>query len=211
MRRMSRFRLALALAVGAAACSDSAGPGGPGTPALPGTIRSLAQLFLVHRAAGALAVDLSTTFYAVRGQGREGVLYYRSPTGQPMEEFARLKLSDKTLLANPDGSPVAQGDSVLITMRVVDPALLLVEFSPSGLRFDPSEPAELEIRYAEADDDFNEDGLHDGRDAQIEAELGIWRQETPLDPFVRLNSTLVTMSKSARSNITGFTRYALAY
>ena len=45
----------------------------------------------------------------------------------------------------------------------------------------------------------------------IEGALGIWRQETPTQPFVRLSSVLTTTDRSVRSSITGFTRYALAY
>jgi len=208
MRSSYRSGLAVAIAIGIWACSDSAGPVDPSSP---GDSRPPTSLNIVHHSGIAPEVDTAVSFYAVRGSGREAALFYRTATGERGEEFVRLKLDQASLLARPDGSPVAEGDSVLITMRVVDPTLLLVEFAPAGLQFSPAHPAELEMRYLEADNDFNEDGLHDSTDNAIERALGIWRQETPGQPFVRLSSALTTADRSVRSSITGFTRYALAY
>lgn len=199
---------ALAIATG---CSDNAAPD-PSMPSNPGDTRLSADLGIVRRSSTIAGfVDTVVTFWAVRGRDREGRIFFRSADGGVGEEFARLKIGSATLTARPDGTPVAQGDSVLITMRVVDPALLLVEFQPSGLQFNPQEPAELEMRYSEADDDLNSDGHHDGEDEALISSLGIWRQESPGLPFVRLTSTLLTSTTSCDSKITGFTRYALAY
>ena len=41
--------------------------------------------------------------------------------------------------------------------------------------------------------------------------LGIWRQEQPGDPFVRLNAVLELEIDEANADLTGFSRYALAY
>ncbi len=208
MRSVYRSGLGIAIALGIWACSDSAGPADTSSP---GDMRPPASLNIVRHSGIAPNVDTAVSFYAVRGSGREASLFYRTASGDRGEEFVRLKLDQASLLARPDGTPVAQGDSVLITMRVVDPALLLVEFAPAGLQFSPAQPAELEMRYLEADSDFNEDGHHDSTDNAIEGALGIWRQETPSQPFVRLSSALTTADRSVRSSITGFTRYALAY
>ena len=54
---------------------------------------------------------------------------------------------------------------------------------PSGLTFNPAEPAELKIHYDHADHDFNEDGVVNTADDQIKTTLAIWRQELPADNF----------------------------
>jgi len=200
-----------ALAAAAGGCSDSSAPD-PSVPSQPGDTKLSADLGIVRRSTAISGfVDTVVTFYAVRGQDREGMIFFLASDGSPGEEFVRLKIGSATLLARPDGSPIADGDSVLITMRVVDPALLLVEFQPSGLQFNPAEPAELEMQYGEGDDDLNHDGRQDSEDAALISSLGIWRQELPGLPFVRLSSSLFTSIAACDTKITGFTRYALAY
>jgi hypothetical protein len=100
---------------------------------------------------------------------------------------------------------------VLITMRVTDPQRILIEFEPSGLRFDPEEPAELEIRYANADEDFDNDGDEDEDDAEIERVLGIWRQPSLGAPFVRLGTVRIEDLKELEARLLGFSRLAIAY
>jgi hypothetical protein len=117
----------------------------------------------------------------------------------------------EALSARPDGTPIADGDSVLITVRVVDPARLLFQFEPAGLTFNPSRPAELRIHYNHADDDLDEDGDVDVDDATLELTIGIWRQENDGDPFERLGSLLVDNLEEVEAELGGFSRYALAY
>ena len=100
---------------------------------------------------------------------------------------------------------------MLITVRVVDPANILFELEPSGLSFNPSEPAELKIHYNHADHDFNQDGTVNLFDDQIKSQLAIWRQEALSDPFVKLGSVNVEESEEINADILGFTRYAIAY
>ena len=210
-RNWSAVFAAAALAAAVGGCSDSSAPD-PSVPSAPGDVKISTDLGIVRRSPAINGfVDTVVTFYAVRGQEREGKIFFLAPDGGIGEEFVRLKVGAATLLARPDGTPVAQGDSVLITMRVVDPALLLVEFQPSGLQFNPNEPAELEMKFGEADDDLNGDGMHDSEDEALVSSLGIWRQELPGLPFVRLDSSLFTSLTSCDAKITGFTRYALAY
>jgi hypothetical protein len=115
------------------------------------------------------------------------------------------------LLSYPDGTDFVEGDSVLITVRVVDPTRLLFEFEPSGLTFSPDEPAELKIHYNHADDDLDEDGDVDLEDETLELDLAVWRQETDGDPFVRLGSLLSIDLEEIDAELSGFSRYALAY
>ena len=57
----------------------------------------------------------------------------------------------------------------------------------------------------------NEDGDVDEEDDHIETILGIWRQEQPGDPFVRLGSVKVEDQEELEAKLTGFSRYAIAY
>jgi Methionine aminopeptidase len=200
-----------ALAAAAGGCSDSSAPD-PSQPSQPGDTRLSADLGIVRRSTAINGfVDTVVTFYAGPRPGTRGQDLLPRARRESRRGVRALKIGSATLLSRPDASPIADGDSVLITMRVVDPALLLVEFQPSGLLFNPAEPAELEMQYGEGDDDLNHDGRQDSEDEALISSLGIWRQELPGLPFVRLSSSLFTSLAACDTKITGFTRYALAY
>jgi len=149
--------------------------------------------------------------WAYRGRNTEAEIFFRKPDGSRGEKFVKLDLADRSLLAYPDGRLFADGDSVLITMRVTDPQRILIELEPSGLRFDPAEPAQLEIRYSHADEDFDNDGDEDEDDAEIERVLGIWRQASLGAPFVRLGTVRIEDLKELEARLLGFSRLAIAY
>ena len=196
--------LLAAVAAGGGSCSDSSGPSDGTKP--PG------DLTVVHVAANSTPLfNPSDSFYAVRGEDREVRIYFQDEAGGQGEEYLRLRVDAPTLLALPDGTPVAPADSVLIHVRVVDPSQMLFDLEPSGLRFNPAVPARLKIHYDHADGDLNDDGVADGEDTAIESTLAIWRQEKPGDPFVRLSSVLSFELDEAEAELTGFSRYALAY
>jgi len=156
-------------------------------------------------------VATEVTFWAKRGEDREGRLYFQASGGGLGDEFMRLRVPSGALLARPDGSPILAGDSVLITLRAVDASRILFEFEPAGLQFSPADPAELKIEYDEADDDVDSDGDVDQEDAELETQFAIWRQETPGAPFVRLGTALLEDLDEVEAELTGFSRYAIAY
>ncbi len=205
----SRFRvptvaIALALAIGCS--SDTVSPNAPGSERPPEALN------VSRLATTAPQLEESTvSFWAIKGQGVEQKLYFLDSQGQRGDEYLALKLENESLSLRPDGSAIAEGDSVLITITVEDPALLLFELQPTGLKFSTGQPAELKIHYAEADDDLNEDGVVDGADSQLETILGIWRQELPGQPFVRLGSVKVEGLEELEAELLGFSRYAIAY
>ncbi|UCF18898.1 MAG: hypothetical protein JSU87_13335 [Gemmatimonadota bacterium] len=159
------------------------------------------QLEFVPRAESAPALEtMDTSFWAVKGQNRRLEIRYVGFGGDDSgERFLRLEIEEQTLLRRPDGTPFADGDSIEIRV-VVDPVLFLGNFEPSGLQFNPNEPAELEYRYAEADADF----------LVREAEFDLWRQERSGDPWERLGSLQVEDLDEIEVELFGFTRYALA-
>jgi hypothetical protein len=202
LRRLIALPLLLTLA-----CSDSGGPDDDDTrPPSDLTILRLSEdsppLF-----------DPEESFYAIRGEDREVRIFFENEDnpGEPGDEYLRFEVDAEALLAYPDGTPFAEDDSVLITVRVVDPARLLFEFEPAGLTFSPSRPAELKIHYDKADDDLDEDGDVDIEDDALELTIAIWRQEADGDPFVRLGSLLLDDLEEIDAELQGFSRYALAY
>jgi hypothetical protein len=202
-RHAHRFLLAALLGL-AAACSDGSGPtDGPRPPG---------ELNVVHVApTSAPLFNPSVSFYAKRGEDREARIFFQDEAGGQGEEYLRLRVDAGSLLALPDGTPILPGDSVLINVSVVDPSQMLFELSPAGLQFSPATPARLKIHYDHADGDLNDDGRVDGEDDSVESTLSIWRQELPGDPFVRLTAVLSQDLDEAEADLTGFSRYALAY
>ncbi|HEX3275066.1 MAG TPA: hypothetical protein VHR43_09440 [Gemmatimonadales bacterium] len=194
------------LAAGVAACSDGGGPNDGGTTKPP------SELNVVRVAPSSTPLfNPVDSFYALKGEDREVRISFQDEVGGEGEEYLRLRVRAGSLRALPDGSPIAEGDSVLIRVSVSDPAQMLFQFEPTGLSFEPSDPAELKIHYDHADGDINDDGVSDTLDDTLERTLAIWRQENPGDPFVRLPSVLTLETDEANAELTGFSRYALAY
>lgn len=124
----------------------------------------------------------SVSFFAVRGEAREVRVRLESDSGN--DEFLRLQITEPTV--RPDGSPIAEGDSVLITVTI-DPISLAVDLQPSGIQFGSNDPTELDLSYEAAGLDLNVDGSVNAFDDYIEQNLlGIWMQEHPGDPWVFL-------------------------
>jgi hypothetical protein len=198
-----RTLAAAALALLAASCGDGTSPGDD--------VRPTEALTFLRPAAGAPQfADTTVQFYAKRGDDREVRIRYAVAPGE-FEEFVRFRVRDETLLAYPDGRPFAQGDSVLISVRVVDFARLIVELEPSGLRFSASRPAELTFKYNHTSPDRDGDGDVDGDDSRAETLLAVWRQEAPGQPWVRLSSKIEIEIDEIEADLTGFSGYALAY
>jgi hypothetical protein len=205
MSRCRAFVLTVAaVLVTGTACSDSTAPGDNTRP--PDNLN-----FARLASTSPPLFNADTSFYAIKGVDHEVRISFRNSTGGEGEEFLRLRIRKESLLSRPDGTAFAEGDSVLITVHVADVSKVLFEAEPSGLTFNPAEPAELKIHYSHADHDFNEDGAVDALDAQIKTQLAIWRQETLADPFIRLGSVNVEGLEEINADILGFTRFAIAY
>jgi hypothetical protein len=151
-------------------------------------------------------------FYAKKGEDREAFMYYaKRPTGKDSTVFVRFRVRKRSLLARPDGTPIADGDSVLITMRLTDPAHLEVTMEPSGLTFSPSDPANIKLSFLETDDDLNKDGAVNAADAALRNLLAIWKRETPTAPWTKLTSALSIGTHEIEADVTGFTIYIVAW
>lgn len=208
-RLLPRRHAAWIAAILAAACSQDGTPSDPFGP----SEQPAANLNIVAVAPVAAPPELQTvSFYARKDRQTEGRVRLADQPGRGRgNEYLRLTIPKDALLARPDGSPFALGDSVLITIRVADPARILFELEPAGLRFDPSRMAELRIRYDVAAGDLDHNGRHDQQDDSIEDHLGIWRQADPGASFVRLESIVARNNREVRALLPGFSRYAIAY
>jgi hypothetical protein len=197
MRRLCLEVLVAAL-VAAIACHDSSGP----RPPVPGS-----QLhFLVQAPTAPPLAALRDSFWAKVGQDRDVRLLYQ--TGQ---EFLRFEVPSNGLFLKPDGSSFQPGDSILITVTVPDPARFVFDFEPTGLQFNPSDPARLKILYYDANHDFNGDGRIDSTDARIETQLDIWRREPPDTVWTRLGAVNFESLNELDVEVLHFTDHAIAW
>lgn len=209
--RINRLLPLTALVALAAACADSNSGDGGGTTVPPG------QLTFIRLPATAPALCADTVqFWAKRGVGIEGALEFPE-LGEPAdcsgstEDFVRLKLDAQSLLAYPNGTLFQPGDSVLITLAWVGNDSILVHLEPTGLLFDPAQPAELKIEYAEVNGDFDDDGDVDADDDSIEQQIDVWRQPTLVDNYTKVGTAKFEDNDEIEARLNGFSRYALAY
>jgi hypothetical protein len=192
----------LLLAASLLGCSDTSAP----------TEKSPAELTILRLAPTSPPLfNPVDSFYALKGEDRELRIFFEDEVGAAGEEYLRLRVDAPSLVARPDGTPFATGDSVLITVRVVDPARILFQLEPAGLGFSSVVPARLKIQYDRADDDLDDDGDLDGDDESLEGLLAIWRQELPGDPFARIGSVRSEDLEEIDAELQGFSRYAIAY
>jgi hypothetical protein len=203
---MRRARvLCLAATTALAACSDAGSPDNGG-------VRPPGELTIIRLPATAPPIwNPVDSFYAKRGEDRELRIYFQDPGGARGEEYVRFRVDSPSLRAYPDGTLFQVGDSVLITIRVVDPAQIYFEFEPSGLTFNPASPAELKIEYDETGGDLDDDGDSDSDDDAIEQVIDLWRQEQAGGDFVKLGAVKIEDLDEIEADVLGFTRYAIAY
>jgi len=198
-------RLIVGLAAILAACSNSSGPNPP--PPVP-----TGQLhFVVQDAAAPPLYTAADSFYAKVGDGRELHLYYQDATGNRGEEFLRFEVPGDALLRKPDGSAFQVVDSILIVVRVLDPQKFVIDFQPSGLRFNPDHPARLKIEYAHSDHDYDGDGSVTTADSTIRSELDVWRNDPPSSLWYRLSGVNFESLEELDANILSFSQYAVAW
>lgn len=196
--RIHRLTCLLALAAALAGCERSPSGGGPGV--------GEDELVFIRADDDAPPLEASQVrLWAVQGEDSEVRIRYG--TDGQAGECLRFAIDDDTRLRRPDGTRVAEGDSVLITIDVVRYDRFHFRFSPAGLRFE-GEPAELRMNYALANPDYNGDGRVDDDDEDFD--FGFWRQEAPGLPWQRVGDLRVHDVTEVRGDLHGFTGYALA-
>ena len=202
---MRQLKLGLLVAVAIAlACSDT---GGPSSSSLRAQLN-----FVLQDSTYKPLLSAQGSFYAKVGEHREVRLVYQGSTpADSGAEFLRFEVPTDGLYRKPDGTSFGPTDSILITVTVVDPKRFQFDFQPSGLQFNPSQPARLKVEYHYAQPDFNGDGTIDSRDAEIEAMLALWLREPPDTLW---NNTAAVKSLELEefdADIFSFSQYAVAW
>jgi hypothetical protein len=204
--------LLIALFVSAGACHDDPTSPRPDSFVSQAVTETAIPHFLRAKAGAPTIANPVIKFYAKKGQRRTVFMLYHARPGQKdSTDLVRFRVREQSLLARPNGTRIRAGDSVLITLRLVDPVKLIVSFEPTGLRFNPQDPADLRIRWNETNPDVNRDGVVNQQDATLKQRLKIWRRESSTQPWVRTPSVVDVPSQECELDLTGFTRYAIAY
>lgn len=206
MRDHVRHVLLTAAIVTAGCSSDSTNEGGTETP----------TPLLLAATAPALCSDSAGAWFKKDPAGPDSTIALVFPENPPdcqgsTHDFLRLKLKGNSLSRYPDGTLIANGDSVFISVKWVGNDSILFELKPSGLQFDQDDRAELKIEYDEVGDDLNHDGDHDEEDDDIERRLDIYRQEHPGAPFVRVGTGKIEEEHEIEAKLSGFSRFMIAY
>lgn len=203
MRRLYFGLVGLGLAI---ACGESSGPSQP--PPVP-----TSQLhFVVQDPTAPPLVARRDSFWAKVGENRRVRLFYQgaTPTDSGVE-FLRFEVPSDGLLKRPDGSAFLPGDSILITVEVLDPAKFVFDFQPTGLAFNPDDPARFKVYYYNADPDYNGDGRVDSEDAGIQSKLDIWQRTPPDTVWFELGAVNFESLQELEVKIQHFTDHALAW
>ena len=205
--RILSLAVALVGALSLGACDDSGVGPDPAADRVPET--RLKFLRFAENAPPLASTVVS--FWAVRGEDRGVEIRLAPPPGESEgEEFLEFEVPGDALLQYPDGRAFMGRDSVLITIRVVDATHFRFEFEPSGLRFNPRSPAELEVSYDYADRDIDGDGDRDQEDHEMEREFGFWHQKRSGGLWSKIATVKVEELEEVEAKIFGFSQYALA-
>ena len=185
------------------ACTDTTAPEG----------RSLSDLHQLHVSSSYPALAATqASFYAVKGKSAGVDLWYHArPGSTDSVKFVEFRMGPMALDRRPDGSPVALGDSVLITLTVTDATHLTIDYQPAGLTFSVVDQPTLKMFWVACGDDLNYDGKVDDADAALSQQFSIWRQESPGAPWFKVPSFVAQGTKEVDAHLEGFTGYAVLY
>ena len=202
---MRRWIGTVALLAGAVACSSSSAPHSP-TPVPTDQLHVVVQ----DSTAPPLYSDSVSQLFTA-GQSGDVRLYYANVTGGSGEEFLRLEIPGDGLFRKPDGAAFQPGDTIRISIRVIDPKKMVFEFQPAGLQFNPTDPARLKIEYLHSDHDYNEDGVVNAADSTIQAQLDVWKNDPPSMLWYKQGAVNFESLEEIDVNVTSFSQYAVAW
>lgn len=204
---MQRLWYETCLTLTLVACSSSSAP-------KASAVKSSAQIHVTLESGTAKPLlAKQASFWPKVGVDRAVRLFYQGATavdtGQLLLEF---EVPPDGLYKRPDGTAFQPGDSILITVTVVDTTRFLFDFQPAGLQFNPANPARLKVEFANANHDFNSDGVIDARDFAIEADsLGVWRRDPPDTLWYRQYAIKFGLPEEFDTDVLGFSQYAVAW
>ena len=151
----------------------------------------------------------SLSFWAVRGRSVTARIDYAG--GGVLQPFLQISVPPDALLRRADGSTIADGDSVLISVTI-DPTTVRVYFQPSGLTFSSASPLGLNMYYGGADQDLDGDGDVDADDQAIrEQRLGAWYQQNVGQPWSPMSGTHDVQAQRFIVGLLHFSGYAISW
>jgi hypothetical protein len=154
----------IGVCIALASCTDVVGPPSNAPPVQMDAVRNAINILVESPTAPPLET-YSLRFWLVQGAGGITRVNYRPGSNGVANRFLQLFVPKQTQVYLPSGSPLASGDSVLITASI-DLRQLLVRFEPHGLVFGYS-PARLRMYWGNANLDLNGDGLVDDLDENV--------------------------------------------
>ncbi len=151
-----------------------------------------------------------TGFYAVKGRSYDVVLRFGSASGTPGDKVLEFQLSAASLLKRPDGTAIANGDSVFIEIVPDTTGKMVFSFYPSGLAFDSTAPALVTMWCNHAAADLNGDGVVNALDEQLWYEMAVWKRETSDDPWGKQLTTRSSDGSQLQTLVSGFSSFSVA-
>lgn len=115
------------------------------------------------------------------------------------------------LYRRPDGSRIALGDSILIELSI-DSSRIRVQLEPSGLEFSRWSRPRLRMWYDRANPDYDNNGVVDQADAEIESTLlRVWYQESSGTPWYGWGAQHSLYDKRFEVYLRHFSNYAVSW
>jgi hypothetical protein len=189
-RKMQYIKAAL-LALLVVSCSESDQAGPPESALLDSALT-----FVRFNDDAYQAAPKSGGFWAVPGQSRSIELRYSDSN----QTFMRFEVGPNSLVSQ---------DSVFISVNVDATGRLAFDFQPAGLQFNGNAPALLHINRARSNPDINGDGSTDLTDILLGLQVGVWKRELPILPWVRL-PTLSLLGTITVVEVHDFTNFGMA-
>jgi len=208
-----RFLIPFALALCVAGCSDDvSGPSAPTVLApLAQTVAGPQIHILQQRSSAPKLQAYKVSFWAYQGKPTTITVAYKPAAGRSAgAPFLLFYVPRNGLVAGGGGSILDRGDSVAITLTI-DPLAFSVDFQPSGVLFSERSPALLALYYENANPDLNGNGVVDGYDRKLEAQLAIWTSTSTTSGWSKLLSANDTTRTVVASPLAHFSQYAVSW
>jgi hypothetical protein len=207
-----RLKTFIALALLAAACTESTGPRPAAVqPPLAQSVASRSLPMVRQAKTAPPLASYQVSFWAYVGRASAVNVRYLPAKGQTVgDPFLRFSVPRNGLIAGADGAGLKSGDSILVTLTV-DPVTFLVDFQPSGALFSKTSPAVLGFSYAHANPDLNGDGVVDAVDDSLTQQLAIWYQGDKTYGWSKEPSVNDPTKQMVGSYVYHFSQYAVSW
>lgn len=172
IRRRLYWPLAILVAVQHAGCRDATTALSPPLTSAEFRVAQSTPPILQQSSSAPALETYQTSVWLTKEKAASVTVRYQN--GDP---FLQFEVPKDGLVAGAAGSFIRKGDSILVTLTI-DPVNFAVDFQPSGLIFSSRSPANVTFWYANANLDFNGNGVVDGSDRLVLQQLTLWYAAT---------------------------------